>query len=825
MAQQFWIRAGERVRGPFSTEDVQRLAREGRLNPQHQLSVDQQTWQPAGDVPGLQFAESAVTPKGKQSISNSALPIKPQPAWVVGGWALLVLLTVGVAAASGWAFGPLAGLVSTLLFMMVATIGLAAVLLGRSATVIYALVASALGLLTFEDAGWYGASAQQVNANLENDMVFDDPDTAGQPAGPQEKPQTAGDSPESESEFGLDVWLALTAGVMILGLVGSAAVTVWIRRRRFVGLLEQLIVFGALGLFAFRVILMAASTPFRMWGMMALAAIPGLILVFAWWLILRGRGHDFAEDTGLLRGIAEKTRRRMGAGDVRKAAATLTKVAGTAVTAVPAGRVKLRLDPDDLIRSEDSLSEVLQTEAKRGVPALGVSLALHVVLLGVLLFFHLQPKPINDFVIEGGFITEADRTAVKPEVPVEPPPVVLQNASLNPVAVPENKPDDTAEPNGPPKGDTPAVPTANVDNILADRGEAERKAVLAKFAEGEKIDFAVRSGLAWLQRQQLDDGRWQLHTGYPNAGEAVLKTDTGATALALLTFLGHGQTHENADNDRFQECVQKGLDWLRSVQKPDGDFHDWDELGRQTAYYSHSQAVIVFCEAYALTKDRSLLEPARKGVKFLLASQQPTQGGWKYQPQNATSVGDLSVTGWALMALHSARTAGIGVPSAAFNRAQGFLDEVQEADGARYRYEPRPGWSPTVAMTAVGLLCRQYFGWQEGHPALEDGIAWMLEDAHKPEWATGKRNVYEWYYVAQVLHNRNDERFDAWYQHTAAEIISKQATAGPSFRGSWHPSNPQGATYEYGEKTGRLYVTCMCLLTLETPYRHRSLSE
>src|SRR5690606_21497114 len=137
-------------------------------------------------------------------------------------------------------------------------------------------------------------------------------------------------------------------------------------------------------------------------------------------------------------------------------------------------------------------------------------------------------------------------------------------------------------------------------------------------------------------------GRWELHQGYDDPGRPNLRTDTGATSLALLAFLGAGHAHKSGG--RFQATVQKGLDWLRRTQQSDGNLHDWVELGRQTAFYAHAQGTIALCEAYALTKDETLRGPAERALAFI-ASSQHELGGWKYQPG---AEGDLSVTGWQI---------------------------------------------------------------------------------------------------------------------------------------------------------------------------------
>src|SRR5690606_9650919 len=198
--------------------------------------------------------------------------------------------------------------------------------------------------------------------------------------------------------------------------------------------------------------------------------------------------------------------------------------------------------------------------------------------------------------------------------------------------------------------------------------------------------LAVNQGLEWLKRNQKAGGNWKLETGYPDAGESYARSDTEATALALLCFLGTGYTHQG---DKYADTVARGLKWLITTQKkPSGDFHDHSELGRETAFYAHSKALMAVCEAYALTGDSSLLGPAQMGIEFLLKSQQPITGGWKFQAGNIETESDLAVTGWGLMALHTARVAGIDVPDEAFHLPSHFLDLCQEVGGSRYKFEP-----------------------------------------------------------------------------------------------------------------------------------------
>lgn len=449
---------------------------------------------------------------------------------------------------------------------------------------------------------------------------------------------------------------------------------------------------------------------------------------------------------------------------------------------------------------------ILRRDAKSGVPGLAISTLFHAMLL-VALALYLLPLNHREVLqpILLGWVTASDYQEPEPEQVFAP----VQITPINPQPV---EPMDTVseEPTPDRPQGTPVAPV-DVSTALSQRLSAGGKGFGAGNDDARQ---AVFRALKWLARQQQRDGRWQLHTGYPDAGR--IETDTGATAMALLAFLGAGQTDQHGD---YQSEVQHGLNWLVSIQRPNGDLFDIDEQGRDAHFYAHSQATIAICEALALTGDETLRSPAENAVSFLISAQNPLRGGWKYRPLDETGIGDLSVTGWALMALHTARMANIDVPPEAFLLASAFLDTVQESpdDQAFYRY--RPDWDAEReqrwSMTAEGLLCREWLGWPRDQPALQRGAEFLLSPENEPVWAEGRRNVYAWYYTAQTLHNLGGQPWLQWFAPVQSEIVKHQLGDG-----SWHPTHPRGAFLEHADSAGRLYMTVMCVLVLETPVRH-----
>jgi len=478
--------------------------------------------------------------------------------------------------------------------------------------------------------------------------------------------------------------------------------------------------------------------------------------------------------------------------------------------------IQLRVENRPLPGATSDLDRLRQ-EARAGFAGLGVSFLLHGAFLLVLAML-VYSTGAGEAEINGliaSFLSPeqvAREKAAQVRAPVQIASVPnLPNATPSPDAP---KPKPAEEMPAPAKaGETTIGRPPKVEKALTGREGTRRTALLQLFGGTKDTEGAVNRGLSWLARVQNSDGRWELHRGYDDPGQTGLRTDTGATALALLCFLGAGETHLQG---KHRTVVSKALDWLKGVQKPNGDLHDSEEFGRQPAFYAHGQATIALLEAYAMTRDDSLREPAERALQYIYNSQSEL-GGWRYQPNSA---GDLSVTGWQVMAMQTARMAGLEVPEAVLNRARAFLDTVSSEDGSRYRYQPTdPLTNETAAMTAEGLLCRMYLGWPKDHPALQSGVEYLLKPQHLPRWREGERNVYHWYYATQVMHHLEGDAWKIWNDEMAQVITSNQVRTG-KMNGSWHPTRPRGAFLEYGDQAGRLYVTCMCILTLETYYRH-----
>ena len=339
-------------------------------------------------------------------------------------------------------------------------------------------------------------------------------------------------------------------------------------------------------------------------------------------------------------------------------------------------------------------------------------------------------------------------------------------------------------------------------NALDGRGSG-RERLVAQGGGTEGSERAVALALQWLARHQMPDGGWNFnHTLAPQCrsqcrdpGEEA-KARNAATGLALLPFLGAGQTHKTG---KYKAEVKAGLYFLVSNMKVSPQGGSLFENGGRM--YSHGIASIALCEAYAMTHDKGLYAPAQQAINFICYAQDPVGGGWRYSPRQK---GDTSVVGWQIMALKSGHMAYLRVPPITVQKAFRYLDTVQANNGANYGYADAGSGQAT---TAIGLLCRMYLGWKEDNPSLQRGAKWIGQQGPS-------QSMYYNYYATQVMRHMEGDLWKKWNAKMRDQLVDSQAQNGHE-EGSWLVKGDH-----HGKRGGRLYCTAMAAMVLEVYYRH-----
>ncbi len=358
---------------------------------------------------------------------------------------------------------------------------------------------------------------------------------------------------------------------------------------------------------------------------------------------------------------------------------------------------------------------------------------------------------------------------------------------------------------------TTGVPGASGEGLGGRSGAA--KGELLKKGGSEGSEAAVTKALKWLTNHQLPDGGWNFNLkkcpgcrgNCKDSGDGE-EARMGATAMALLPFLGAGQTHRQG---QYKEVVRKGLYYLTTHIENTGGFLSMRE--KAGTMYSHGMGTIALCEAYAMTNDRTLIPYAQGAVNYIVYAQDPVGGGWRYEER---SEGDTSVVGWQIMALKSAQMAGLEVPSSVFARATKFLNSVESEDGAAYGYVS-PSAAYRRSTSSIGLLCRMYMGWKKDNPALNRGVSLIAREGPSiPARTDNRADMYYNYYATQVLRHWGGYEFDRWNPKMRDFLVKSQDQEGHE-KGSWFFNFES-----HSSVGGRLYCTSMATMILEVYYRH-----
>ena len=336
----------------------------------------------------------------------------------------------------------------------------------------------------------------------------------------------------------------------------------------------------------------------------------------------------------------------------------------------------------------------------------------------------------------------------------------------------------------------------------------DRSRLAQRNGASPETEAAVKAALKWLADNQEADGRWrasmhgagqeQLVAGRDRSG-AGASADTGISGLALLAFLASGHTHENGT---YSDNVDRGVEFLIAIQAEDGNLGGEAQI--YASMYCHAMATFAIAEAYGMTGDQELADAVYKATEFIVDCQNPSTGGWRYKPGDD---GDTSLLGWQVMALKSAKLAGIPIPAQAQEGALRFLDAASSGP-RRGLVAYRPTELPSRPMTAEALACRLFLGMAPYDSSARESADYLLGELP----GSTRTNLYYWYYGTLGMYQLQGPHWRQWNQALRTTLLASQEKQG-TLAGSWSPDTVWGG---YG---GRVYSTALATLSLEVYYR------
>jgi hypothetical protein len=297
-----------------------------------------------------------------------------------------------------------------------------------------------------------------------------------------------------------------------------------------------------------------------------------------------------------------------------------------------------------------------------------------------------------------------------------------------------------------------------------------------------ETDAAVQSGLAWLGRQQNEDGSF---------GSGAYRGNIAVTSLAGLAFMAAGSTPGRGP---YGPQIDKALGYVMDNTSTSG-FICVSGSATHGPMYSHGFGALFLAEAYGMTHRPELREKLEKAVRLIVDTQNE-EGGWRYQP--VPNDADLSVTVCQINALRAARNAGIFVPKETVENCIKYVKQSQNSDGG-FRYMLQGGAS-AFPRSAAGIVALQSAGEYFGKE-VDDGMGYMKQFV--PEVKFGQRfshYFYGHYYAAQAFWIRGGEDWMKWYPAIRDELLRRR-----SAQGYWQDS------------IGNEYGTAMALIVLQMP--------
>ena len=311
------------------------------------------------------------------------------------------------------------------------------------------------------------------------------------------------------------------------------------------------------------------------------------------------------------------------------------------------------------------------------------------------------------------------------------------------------------------------------------------------------VDAAIHRALEYLESSQRPDGAWESG-GFGPA--------TSVTSLAVMAFLAAG--HVPGEPGPYRESIERGIRYVLDHQHPNGVIASNVEQ-RPDVLPRHQHADARRGRRHDRRRRARRAGPRRAGAggQGDRRGAEPQEGqdhagGWRYQPSSDDS--DISVTGWQLMALRAARSAGCEVPSENIDRA------IATSSGAPSRTAADSPTSPAAApnnpRTGTGILALEICG-EHLTPEAVAGAEYLLK--HPPQVVraipSSTRSI-----TARSACSRSATSISSPIIPSSSSIL----LAHQGKDGSWLSDDSHDRT------GGRNYCTAMAVLALTVEYRY-----
>ena len=340
--------------------------------------------------------------------------------------------------------------------------------------------------------------------------------------------------------------------------------------------------------------------------------------------------------------------------------------------------------------------------------------------------------------------------------------------------------------------------------------------------EWHQVDAAANKALSWLAAQQQVDGSFPtLDLGQP-----------GITALCMMAFISHG--HVPGDG-RYGQTLERATDFVLSCQKQNGLITmigpDGPRITRNverevgaSAVYNHAISGLVLSELYGMSEDKRAPKIQAVINKALVTSlkmqrwpkgKPDDRGGWRYlYDESNLSDSDLSITGWELMFLRSARNAGFNVPKEPIDQAVEYVQRCYSKRYGVFQYITFDEDHRSRGMAGAGILALAHAGFH-GAPAAQQSGEWLLRhnfDRYNALITFNPDSPHERYHYSllmccQGMYQLGGRYWEEFFPRTVQTLLENQQADG-----SW-PADKHWRDNQFGNA----YTTALVVIALGAP--------
>jgi hypothetical protein len=190
-------------------------------------------------------------------------------------------------------------------------------------------------------------------------------------------------------------------------------------------------------------------------------------------------------------------------------------------------------------------------------------------------------------------------------------------------------------------------------------------------------------------------------------------------------------------------------------------------------------------------------------------------GGWRYIDNFDERDSDLSITGWQLMFLRSARNAGFDVPEESINAAVAYVRRTFTERYGAFCYAADDSIDfRSRGMAGAGILALAHAGYHNAPEAKRSGD-WILQhDFNKynqiepfiQDWKNDRYH-YGLFNCCQAMYQLGGHYWEGFFPAAVNTLLANQQPDG-----SWPAEN-----HHHDAQYGNAYTTALVLLTLGAP--------